>query len=160
MVSCGCGEQGSWAWRASNLFFNVIVIGWGCGLLLCFIFSFLSSCSSCESLSSPFKFSCFEFILFLVTRFGGRIEFPRLLCISSYAAIFNYLLFFYLSFDSFFWRAYGGFRLLGFDFILFFFYFYIVCRVVDVITIFSLFSTLFVFLFFFFLLSHCLLCTV
>ena len=81
MVSCGCGVQGSWAWRASNLFFNVIVIGWGCGLLLCFIFSFLSSCSSCESLSSPFKFSCFEFILFLVTRFGGGLSF-RVFCVA------------------------------------------------------------------------------
>ena len=32
----------------------------------------------------------------------GQIEFPRLLCSSSYAAIFNYLLLFYFSFDSFF----------------------------------------------------------
>ena len=79
MVSCGCGVQGSWAWRASNLFFNVIAIGWGCGLLFCFIFSFFSSCSSCESLSSPFKFSCFEFILFLHTRFGGGLSF-RVFC--------------------------------------------------------------------------------
>ena len=78
-----------------------------------------------------------------------RIEFPRLLCSRFYTAIFNYLLFFYLPFDPFFLRAYGRFRLLGFNFIPFFFYFYIVCSVIDVITIFSLFSTLFVFLFFF-----------
>ena len=79
MVSCGCGVQGSWAWRASNLFFNVIAIGWGFGLLFCFIFSFFSSCSSCASLSSPFKFSCFEFIFFLLTRFGGGLSF-RVFC--------------------------------------------------------------------------------
>ena len=101
---------------------------------------------------------------FLVLRFfvpayqvWRRIKFPRLLCSRSYAAIFNYLLFFYLPFDPFFCRAYGGFRLLGFNFISFFFYFYIVGSVVDVITIFSLFSIFFVFLF---LLSHCLLYTV
>ena len=91
---------------------------------------------------------------FLVLRFfvpayqvWRRIKFPRLLCSRSYAAIFNYLLFFYLPFDPFFCRAYGGFRLLGFNFIPFLFYFYIVCSVGDVITIFSLFSTLFVFFF-------------
>ena len=89
-----------------------------------------------------------------------RIEFPRLLCSGSYAAIFNYLLLFYLPFDPLFCRTYGGFRLLGFDFIPFFFYFYIVCRVVDVITIFSLFSTLFVFFFFALSLNtvHCIAC--
>ena len=79
MVSCGCGVQGSWAWRASSLFFNGIAIGWGWGLLFCLIVSFFSSRSSCESLSSPFKFSCFEFILFLLTRFGGGLSF-RVFC--------------------------------------------------------------------------------
>ena len=164
MVSCGCGVQGSWAWRASNLFFSVIVIGWGCGLLLCFIFSFLSSRSSCESLSSPFKFSCFVFILFLITRFGGGLSF-RVFCVAVLMLLSLIICCFSIFLlIPFFWRAYGGFRLLGFDFIPFFFYFYIVCRVVDVITIFSLFSTLFVFLFFFFFFAlslstvHCIAC--
>ena len=96
---------------------------------------------------------------FLVLRFfvpayqvWRRIKFPRLLCSRSYAAvaIFNYPLLMDLPFDSFFCRAYGGFRLLGFNFIPFLFYFYIVCSGGDVITIFSLFSTLFVFFFSFF----------
>ena len=77
-----------------------------------------------------------------------RIEFPRLLCSGSYAAIFNYLLLFYLPFDPLFCRTYGGFRLLGFSLIPFLFYFCIVCSVGDVITIFSLLSTLFAFFFF------------
>ena len=93
---------------------------------------------------------------FLVLRFfvpayqvWRRIKFPRLLCSRSYAAIFNYLLFFYLPFDPFFCRAYGGFRLLGFNFIPFFFFFYIVCSVVDVITIFHCLALFLSFFFFF-----------
>ena len=77
IVCCGCDAQGSWAWRASNLFFIGIAIGWG--LLFCFIFSFFSSRSSCESLSSSFKFSCLMFFLFLLTRFGGGLSF-RVFC--------------------------------------------------------------------------------
>ena len=56
-------------------------------------------------------------------------------------------LFQYLPFDPLFCRTYGGFRLLGFSLIPFLFYFCIVCSVGDVITIFSLLSTLFAFFF-------------
>ena len=81
IIYCDFDAQGSSAWRASNLFFIGIAIGWGCGLLLCFIFSFFSSRSSCESLSSPFKFSFFVFILFLITRFEGGLNF-RVFCVA------------------------------------------------------------------------------
>ena len=90
------------------------------------------------------------FILFLITRFGGGLSF-RVFCVAVLMLLSLIICCFSIFLlIPFFWRAYGGFRLLGFDFIPSFFYFYIVCRVVDVITIFSLFSTLFVFLFFFF----------
>ena len=120
-------------------------------------FRFFSSRSSCESLSSSFKFSSFVFLLFLLTRFGGGLSF-RVFCAAGFIMLSLIICCFSIFLlIPFFCRAYGGFRLLGFNFISFFFNFYIVGSVVDVITIFSLFSTFFVFLFFALSLStvHC-----
>ena len=70
-------KLGSCACRTSNLFFVGIAVDWG--LLFCFMFSFFSQYASCVSFSSSFILSWLLYFLFLLTRFGGGLNF-RVFC--------------------------------------------------------------------------------
>ena len=71
-------------------------------LIFCFIFSFFRRALLVNRFLLLLNFLVLCFFFVTAYKVWRRIEFPRLLCSRFYAAIFNYLLFFYLPFDPFF----------------------------------------------------------